>query len=79
MDNYFIDRELTPKDENGDYDFEAEAIKLDLFNDHLTRLLKGEEVEVPIYNFQKDYEPVGILMKVPVGGTYYHRRHPCLK
>lgn len=69
LDNYFIDRELTPKDENGDYDFEAlEAIKLDLFNDHLTRLLKGEEVEVPIYNFQKGTsEPKGILMKVPVG------------
>ncbi|NLB88048.1 MAG: nucleoside kinase [Syntrophomonadaceae bacterium] len=69
LDNYFIDRELTPRDENGDYDFEAlEAIKLDLFNDHLTRLLKGEEVEVPIYNFQKGTsEPKGILMKVPVG------------
>lgn len=69
LDNYFIDRELTPRDENGDYDFEAlEAIKLDLFNDHLTRLLKGEEVEVPIYNFQKGTsEPNGVLMKVPLG------------
>lgn len=69
LDNYFIDRELTPKDENGDYDFEAlEAIKLDLFNDHLNRLLKGEEVEVPIYNFHKGTsEPNGVLMKVPLG------------
>ena len=36
LDDYFVNRDLTPRDENGDYDFEAlEALKLDLFNDHL--------------------------------------------
>ena len=69
LDNYFVDRELTPKDEEGNYDFEAlEAIKLDLFNDHLNRLLNGEEVEVPVFSFQKGTtEPEGILLKVPAG------------
>jgi len=69
LDNYFIDKELTPRDEDGDYDFEAiEALKLDLFNDHLSRLIKGEEVEMPVYNFKKGTaEPHGILVKVPPG------------
>ena len=40
------------KDENGEYDFEClEAIDLELFNDHLTRLLNGEEVEMPQFDF----------------------------
>ncbi len=53
LDNYFINKELTPRDEDGDYDFEAlEALRLDLFNEHLSRLIKGEEVEVPIYDFK---------------------------
>ncbi len=52
VDNYFVEREDTPRDENGDYDFECiEAIDLDLFNDHLTKLLNGEEVEVPQFDF----------------------------
>ncbi|MTK52452.1 nucleoside kinase [Paludibacter sp.] len=52
LDNYFVSRDQTPKDENGDYDYEAlAALDLDLFNDHLRRLLKGEEVEIPTYNF----------------------------
>jgi len=52
LDNYFVDRDLTPRDENGDYDFEAlEALELDLFNEHLCRLIDGEEVEVPRYDF----------------------------
>lgn len=53
LDNYYVDREKTPRDENGEYDFEAlEAIDLALFNDHLRRILKGERVETPVYNFQ---------------------------
>ncbi len=53
LDNYFIDKKLTPRDEDGDYDFEAiEALKLDLFNEHLGRLINGEEVEVPLYDFK---------------------------
>lgn len=52
LDNYFLDRDLTPKDENGEFDFEAlEALQLDLFNDHLCRLIAGEEVEIPRYDF----------------------------
>jgi len=53
LDNYYVDRERTPRDEKGDYDFEAlEAIDLDLFNDQLRRILKGEIVPTPVYNFQ---------------------------
>ena len=54
LDNYFVDREQTPRDENGKYDFEnLEAIDLALFNDHLTRLASLEEVEIPTFNFEK--------------------------
>ena len=52
VDNYFVERKDTPRDENGDYDFEClEAIDLKLFNEHLTRLLNGEEVEMPEFDF----------------------------
>ena len=52
LDDYFVDREKTPLDENGDYDYEAlEAIDLDLFNEHLQRLMRGESVEIPRYDF----------------------------
>ena len=52
MDNYFVDRDLTPRDENGEFDFEAlEALQLELFNEHLCRLIDGEEVEIPRYDF----------------------------
>ena len=52
LDDYFVDRELTPKDENGDYDYEAlEAIDVPLFNDHLQRLMRGERVDIPRYDF----------------------------
>ena len=52
LDNYFVDRELTPLDETGDYDFEhIEALNLPLFNDQMNRLLVGEEVELPRYDF----------------------------
>ncbi len=54
VDNYFVERKDTPKDENGNYDFECiEAIDLALFNDHLSRLLKGEEVEIPEFDFHQ--------------------------
>jgi uridine kinase len=52
LDDYFVDREFTPLDEKGNYDFEAiEAIDLDLFNEHLIHLLQGEQVKIPSYNF----------------------------
>ncbi len=53
VDNYFFNLELHPKDEFGDYDFETpQALDLDLINEHLQRLLKGEEVMIPFYDFQ---------------------------
>lgn len=54
LDNYFVDRRHTPRDSNGDYDFESlYALDLDYFNYDLECLLKGEEVELPRFNFQK--------------------------
>ncbi|SCM79659.1 Threonine--tRNA ligase [uncultured Sporomusa sp.] len=59
LDDYFVDREKTPVDEHGEYDFESiEAIDLELFNSHLARILSGEEVEMPTFNFktgQREY------------------------
>jgi uridine kinase len=53
IDDYFVNREFTPIDENGEYDFEAlEAIDVKLFNEHLTQLLNGEIVEIPSFNFK---------------------------
>ena len=52
LDDYFVNREETPKDEKGDYDYEAlEAIDLELLNSDLKRLMAGESVEVPRYDF----------------------------
>jgi len=52
LDNYFVDRDKTPIDENGEHDFEAlEAVNVPLFNEHLVQLLDGEEVSVPKYDF----------------------------
>jgi uridine kinase len=52
LDNYFVDREYTPKDENGDYDFESlYAIDLELFNSQLKDLLDGKEVNIPRFDF----------------------------
>ncbi len=53
IDNYFFDLELHPKDEFGDYDFETpQALDLDLINEHLEKLSKGEEVYIPYYDFK---------------------------
>ena len=52
LDDYFIDRDKTPRDEKGDYDFEhLHALNLQLFNDQLNALLRGEEIELPRYDF----------------------------
>ena len=52
LDDYFVDREQTPRDANGDYDYESlYALDLKLFNEQLQALLRGEEVELPHYNF----------------------------
>ena len=53
VDNYFVERENNPKDENGNYNFEClEAIDVKLFNEHLLKLLNGEEVEIPSFDFE---------------------------
>lgn len=53
MDNYFVNREDTPRDENGDWDFEdINALDLPLFNKQLKELLDGKEVELPAFNFE---------------------------
>lgn len=53
LDDYFVDRKKTPKDKNGDYDFESlYALNLDLFNKHMKALLAGHQVTLPKYNFQ---------------------------
>ena len=54
LDNYFVSREKTPKDEFGNYDFEAlEAMDLELLGNHLNTLLSGGEVELPRYDFKQ--------------------------
>ena len=52
LDDYFVDRELSPRDENGDYDFESiHALNLKLINEQFNALFNGEEVELPRYDF----------------------------
>ena len=52
LDDYFVDRNKTPKDENGDFDFESiYALNLDLLNEQFNALFRGEEVELPKYDF----------------------------
>lgn len=52
LDDYYVDRELTPRDENGNYDFEAlEALDVERINEHLEALLAGEEVQLPKFDF----------------------------
>lgn len=71
LDDYFIDRELTPKDEFGEYDFESiTALDLELFNEQLKMLLNGEEVELPTFNFiTGKREWLGNKVKLPDRGV----------
>lgn len=53
LDNYFVNREDTPKDEKGEYDYETiKALDVNTFTDNILRLMKGEEVEVPKFSFE---------------------------
>jgi len=60
LDDYYVDRENTPKDKNGNYDFESiDAIDVDLFNQHLLELFDGKEVTIPVFDFisgKRDYK-----------------------
>ena len=71
LDDYFVDRHLTPRDETGDYDYESlMALDLELFNEHLCALIKGDEVEIPTYNFEKGIrEFKGKRISLPADGV----------
>lgn len=66
VDNYFVEREETPIDENGKLNFEAlEAVDLQLLNDDLCKLLKGEEIKMPTFNFKTGHkEYLGNTMRL---------------
>ena len=54
LDDYFLDRDKTPRDEDGEYDFEhLHALNIPLLNEQMNALFRGEEIELPRYNFQK--------------------------
>lgn len=66
VDDYFVNRELTPRNENGDYNFEClEAIDVKQFNEDMVNLLEGKTVELPIFNFKTGLrEPKGRIKKL---------------
>lgn len=66
VDNYFVEREQTPLDENGKFNFETiDAVDLKLLNEHLVKLLNGQEIEMPTFNFKKGTkEYLGNKMKL---------------
>ncbi|RMG89716.1 MAG: nucleoside kinase [Chloroflexi bacterium] len=65
MDNYFVDREKTPRDENGDYDFESlQALDLDYFNQQLVKLIEGKEVQLPRFDFIEGKRKAGRKVKI---------------
>jgi uridine kinase len=65
MDNYFVNREDTPRDEKGDFDFESiEALDLPLFRQHLRALLAGKSIEQPTYNFHTGQRERGSLLQI---------------
>ena len=66
IDDYFLNRADTPKLENGEYDFESiNAINVNLFNEHLAKLMNGEEVAIPTFNFYKgESEYLGKTLKL---------------
>ena len=65
LDNYFKEREDSPKDETGEYDYERlDALDLDLLEDNLTRILAGEEVVTPVYNFITGKKEPGKIIKL---------------
>ncbi|NMM61502.1 nucleoside kinase [Clostridium sp. P21] len=71
LDDYFVNRESTPKDENGEYDFESiYALDLELFNKNLEQLLNYEEVEIPSFNFKTgSREWINQKIKLPKNGV----------
>ncbi|MEZ4387889.1 MAG: nucleoside kinase [Candidatus Krumholzibacteriia bacterium] len=84
LDDYFVDRDQTPRGPDGDYDYESiEAIQLDLFNEHLPRLLAGQPVHLPAYDFQNGTsrlrgEPTQLLPGQPLIVEGIHALNPRL-
>lgn len=83
MDNYFVNREQTPRDEKGDYDFEAlEAVDVPLFQEHLAQLMSGETITQPLYNFHTGQREEG--GQLSIGSDHViivegiHGLNPCL-
>lgn len=73
LDDYYVNRLDTPKDENGEYDFEAlEAIDIELFNEHMVKLMNGEAVTLPRFNFMtglrewEGREPISVMPGQPI-------------
>ena len=65
MDNYFVDREQTPRDENGEYDFEViEALDTGLLQQHLHQLISGEEVQLPSFDFKSGKRIHGEIVRL---------------
>ncbi len=65
LDNYFVNREDTPRDEKGEYDFETlEALDVAVFNKHLQALLRGEMVQLPHFNFITGQREPGKTVKI---------------
>ena len=65
LDDYFVDREQTPRDENGNFNFEAlEALDVELFNQHLQALMRGEQVQLPHFNFKVGRREKGERVKL---------------
>lgn len=64
VDNYFVEREVNPRDKNGEYDFEClEAVDVELFNRQLKELLAGKEVVIPRFNFVTGHKEYGSGVK----------------
>lgn len=68
LDNYFVDREKTPRDETGDYDFEAlEALDVECFNQNLLDILAGKATRLPTFDFKTGRRGEEVIPFVPVG------------
>ncbi len=84
LDNYFVDRDKTPRDSEGDFDFESlGAIQVDLFNEHLQALLKGKPVHLPTYDFHsgrslRSEEPTVLAAGEPLIVEGIHALNPAL-
>jgi uridine kinase len=84
LDDYFVDREATPRDAEGDYDYESlGAIRIDLFNEHLQKLMAGQPVHLPRYDFHTgnsklQEEPVTLRPGDPLIVEGMHALNPAL-